>query len=483
MHKYVLHYFAPIYLFIGNGTCGLQYKEYDLIAMTDMCKVLEIPGKYNLTLELEYHRFINFNGQISGRSFGRATPYVEQYNEMDDSIYQVVFYSLNFITVTNPPSANSGLDAFISPFDSETWAFLFITVVTLGGFVSGLGQMDSVQHGCLVLVSIVEKVISVTSVLLGQVSDTTGKAYRTAKVASLLIILWLFGNLVLTANLYQGSIYSCLAVILPPQTPLDFDDLVTWDLAIISDARGYDYGTQSRMSILVFTIIPELLSTPGISSKFAKLRKTLQARVTTSQDPRVYKMIKNSVRENSTRSHPTFVIILPSHDIGNTINGYKLAGNRYIVASRLASPFSMVMFFAGYRNLVHPYFVKDWRRIQESGLESLWDTYIEIGRLLNRISFHQGKQKYFETVQRSFSDVKETIRFHESTPVSVYLIRPIFAICGIILVLGMLGFLAENRNNVVAGVKLLVQAMHATLIYIWKVFQTIVAYCLPKTST
>lgn len=54
------------------------------------------------------------------------------------------------------------------------------------------------------------------------------------------------------------------------------------------------------------------------------------------------------------------------------------------------------------------------------------------------------ERKYFEAVQISFGDPKEPVQFDESTPVSVELIRPLFGICSVVMVIGVVRLVVES---------------------------------------
>lgn len=104
-----------------------------------------------------------------------------------------------------------------------------------------------------------DKVIVVSCIFLGQVGESSGTSYRTRKVALILITIWLFGYFFLVVNYYQGSIYSCLAVHLPPQTPRGVEELIELDLRMVA-LYAYVADDKSNKFFLLENVIPELIN-------------------------------------------------------------------------------------------------------------------------------------------------------------------------------------------------------------------------------
>lgn len=117
----------------------------------------------------------------------------------------------------------------------------------------------------------------VTCILLGQVGESTGKGYRSGKIVLVLFTIWFFGNFVLMTNLYQGSMYSSLAVLKPKTPPSGVYDLVNWDIPLVSLDMVYDYKSGSTKTILVDYIIPALMSSGGKDSELSKFLSKLKA--------------------------------------------------------------------------------------------------------------------------------------------------------------------------------------------------------------
>lgn len=131
----------------------------------------------------------------------------------------------------------------------------------------------------------------------------------------------------------------------------------------------------------------------------------------------------------------------------------KLNGNRHLTPSKDESPFCVIEFQIGFKNLIYRYVENGWSRFHEAGLERLWRKYITMHKVF-RGSTSLSKDKYFEAVQMSFANVRDQIHFHEAAPVSMKLIQPIFVISGVLIGTSVLAFLTEYREKVFVWAKL-----------------------------
>lgn len=195
MHKYLVqHYILSNF----HATCGLQYRGYIDLQDSKFCIFQIIAGKHNLTMLPE------FGKQEGSESFGHRyfgnIIYATKRFENVSFVYEVNYMLINFVTITNLPSAASGLTTFVTPFDADTWLCLRLSVGSVAVFLSWFTWQGSRQqdfHWRMHIVTMVEKIITVASILLGQVGDSSVKAYRVGKVVLVLLTLWLFGNILL----------------------------------------------------------------------------------------------------------------------------------------------------------------------------------------------------------------------------------------------------------------------------------------------
>lgn len=219
LHRYLT--FLPM---LVKGKCSVLQNKLVTLVDFDFCPVATISEMYNLSL-LDYQDRKAVLRLREINSFGCAL-LVFHYDyglKFRYNLYQVDLRPINFLAPTYPPSAESGVATFVSPFNLEGWCCLLISVISVAAFLTILGIMEGSSAGCNSMMSkegkrngtrfycvilMVEKVITVTIIFLGQVRDSSGRSYRNGKVAILLMILWLFGNLFLVQNFIIRALYT-----------------------------------------------------------------------------------------------------------------------------------------------------------------------------------------------------------------------------------------------------------------------------------
>lgn len=180
MHQYLILLQSSV-----NATCVLNHKGYFNLESRNLCPVATVAAKYNLTL-LEYEP--NLDPLIAtGRMFSLVLESkVNAVDEMD-YIYEVRFKSTNFITVTDPGSQVSGVGAFVSPLTAEAWLCLLVTVISIAGFLTLMEWLRANQDISTIVAAMVDNLITMSSVLLGQVGGTCGRTFQTTQVAVILL--------------------------------------------------------------------------------------------------------------------------------------------------------------------------------------------------------------------------------------------------------------------------------------------------------
>lgn len=439
MHKYSL-----FLLFSVKGKCGLNFAEFVNLTSSEICPVGTILEKYNLTT-------LQYNGPTDDwdgdTSFGILTYSNLNHVDLDLYIHDVFFSSITFITVSHLPSTNNGVDAFVSPLDAKSWICLQLTIALVSGFLTWLECQDGNHESWMADAAImVDKVIAVTCILLGQVGESMGRAYRTEKGSLVLLPLWLFGSFLLMANLYQGSIYSNLAVLIPTQPPSGIYDLVNGNIPIVPIDFAYDYRTNSHNTLLSDYIIPPLIEGGRENSELTKFLTEFQKRLVQVKDKIQFGVAK--IYADYIVCNPMAVLFIHTPKVVPIERRIKqLPDNLHIVQNKGDSPFTIVPYMTGDENLLTPYFAKDWTRMYEAGLHQLWyKVYLQYLALANKGSLMR-VNKYFEAVQRAFDNVKEPATFHESHSVSLGRIIPAFVLCSAVMAIGAIAFMAECRKH------------------------------------
>lgn len=390
LHNYII--FVPS---LVQGKCALLQDGLVNLSDSHNCPMLTIAGRYNLTVLDNKSRHMLYNQN----SFAYAL--MDKDHHATTFLHEIEILGIDFLTITNPPSPASGVPTFVSPFDKEIWHFLLVYVICVAGFLafveckaaSGSVIGDGEVHKTLISYAILmaEKVITVTSVFLGQVGDSSGKLYRKGKVALIILILFLFGNLFLVVNYYQGSIYSCLAVLLPPQTPRGVEELVDYDIQTI-----YMDEVDSMHNYLQEILIPQLLKNFDQKPKFCKFLTKLSPKLLSYGDESVAKLFLKIINEKSTRTHDMIAIFTRRDKFESYMNLVKYSGNRHIVRNTGDSPFRVVLHHFGFRNLFTTYLAKGLKRVQESGLTDMWKKLDHFGDILANKNYFLTRGKYFQ---------------------------------------------------------------------------------------
>lgn len=434
-----LHQFSVYSLIRGDQNCGKRKNRFVDPTYPDLCMLKTIAEKFNLTV-LQYNQDDTY---FDDRTFGRAFYSTINNISLDDYVYQVKMNSINFIIVTAPPAPASAVITFISPFDAGIWACLLTSVALITGFLTFLEWRDARKASCLINIAIIatDKLITVTSIFLGQVGQSSAKPYQAGKVALLFVILWLFGYFIVMLNVYQGSIYSCLAVLKPPQPPTGVEDLLHWDIPIIVLDPIYNVKTQTYGSVLLNYILPKLIQGANKNKKFKKFLTQYQERITPCEITVESGMIRVNMKEN----RPIAALFF-NPDVDYLVKKLHIFNNRYIVRNKGDSPFRMVQYRVAARSLLSPYFAMECHRLDEAGISKLWNDNLQNSAWLWDRKLLIEKNKHFEAVQRAFGSVKEPVTFHEEHPVSVDLILPTFYLCCVVLLIAVVAFIIENRT-------------------------------------
>lgn len=461
LHNYLSFIQDPVSL-----ECGLDFWGHE--DDYNLCPAVTVAEKYNLTL-LEFAGYDHVF--LGSRSFGilYATRYLDE-GHRGESIYQVVRQPINFVTIANHPLHSARVEAFLSLFDTESWVCLLISIITISGFLTFLLLREAAKDFSWLLWVhvIVDKVIIISCILLGQVGSSSTKAYQTRKVALVLLTVWIFGNFFLMVNFYQGSIYSCLAVLLPPKSPLGVEDLVNWNIPIVDMHTVLWDGDLPPQSYLLDDLIPTLISGSGDNPKFSQFLNEFRRKLLPISNNSVSDMVDSINFPNSTGTNPMIVLLNAEADLEDFVKIIKLAETRIIVVNRGYSPFEFIGTKSGSRNLFTRYFLKDWIHLRESGLINMWDKVDNAAFLSEYNEELLENGMYFKAVQPTFGNIREPVTFHESRTVSMELILLAFSLSGVVMGFGVLGFLVENKKTFIRWGKIAIYALVNSVRHIFR---------------
>lgn len=451
-HNKDLHKYDILVQISRIGKCAILEDGSLKFGDLDFCPFAIITNKYNLTLKDNYL----YPSIHNYKSFGYEPIVPIDYNKtFGYGLDEVNLRKIDFITLTNPPSPSNGLATFVSPFDWEIWCCLLISVVSVAGFLTLLGCKGLI-HGAYVskMRAIPEtgtgwpalfgaKLIMVTFIFLGQVGESSTKLYRNGKAAFILLTIWLFGNLFLMVNYYQGSIYSFLAVLFPLKTPRGVEELVNWNITMVA-MDYYVLPAGDGRTYLQDVVLRQLISSSTKNTNFKTFLTKFRSNLLSINENSVKEMLKEIVTENSSRSRPMVALFDFKDTLEAEARHFKYTGNRHIVKNSGDSPFRVVLYRKTNLNLFTPYLLNGLRRIQESGLIQMWTKLKTLPIILTQKKMLSSRCTYFKAVQECLGNLREPVTFHESNAVSVDLILPAFLLCTGFMSFAIAGFLVEN---------------------------------------
>lgn len=119
IHKYLAFQQDPV-----EGKCELLQDGLAKVTTFDFCPMVIISERYNLTIlgatAHEVEEFMKLNNSQFIKSFGNSFAVQLSYSsDLLFTFFQPHFRSIDFFTITNPPSAASRIGTFVLPFDLE----------------------------------------------------------------------------------------------------------------------------------------------------------------------------------------------------------------------------------------------------------------------------------------------------------------------------------------------------------------------------
>ncbi|OXA39982.1 hypothetical protein Fcan01_25259 [Folsomia candida] len=212
-------------------------------------------------------------GVVMGNDF--VTDVFFYYLEM----YDVKFPTFDFIIITQFPSPVNSIIGLFNPFEGVIGLSILASCIGITLILQSDG--NGLSNTCNLLRSLQEFTM-VQSLLFGQsIADGILKKVKNKKVSRPLLGIWFLSCYILMDNLYQGSIYSDLAVRNPPLVPKTFDELVSANVTIITTTPGHflqKSGISTKASLLTESIIPDLLR-KNFASNFNKFLKNLVSKI------------------------------------------------------------------------------------------------------------------------------------------------------------------------------------------------------------
>jgi hypothetical protein len=295
----------------------------------------------------------------------------------------------------------------LQPFDLMIWAFIILSSLLIAIILWNFGQSP---------------IFWTISVLLDQPDDAeTTRLWRKNTMFAFPLLAWFFVGFHL-GNEYSGSLFSCLAALLPPKdVPRSISELVLNSTVVYATTTShivYYIGT-ARHSTLKDVVLHDLISREGYSVEFyQKFRSRLNFLNGTSQEL-VYNISKNyrirvDGKDDALQVPDTFALIdtLQSELLFSTF--MRKHTNYYFIKNKNppANPYLSHIPWMGVKNFfLRDMFIPTLATLYESGIYEIWRKQDVLFRVIQNLKFENrdrsrmGKQIVtgFENFERYFS--------------------------------------------------------------------------------
>ncbi|OXA41027.1 hypothetical protein Fcan01_24402 [Folsomia candida] len=292
-------------------------------------------------------------------------------------LYSLTVHAIKFIVVTQYAAPFKDMGALLIPFESEVWWGLIV----FGALISIIISLNQNTTTSLeILIQGTRNFISVYAYLLRQTGGDWLTKFTRKSSGMYIVAVWLLcGCLLVTDNLYTGSIFSILSAPKHPRVPERFDELVNSDLQIMTTGTNYVGDSKEKRSTLSDVFIPNLLkyldSKPQLNNFIHTQDKKLVFVADGNWGVKLHEFVR-SISESRKLSKlgfdtaHTFAIMDSNTDIRPVQTWLRLNGKRLIIDSKEDTPFVMVWLTLGFKNCFHPMLSKWFAYFSASGIEN-----------------------------------------------------------------------------------------------------------------
>lgn len=433
-------------------TCGPNLFYRGVTESPYYCGISELGRKYNFTPMTSADERIQPK-RVIGLVIFR---YMLRAGDIDDlliivSPLMLTMDKFEFTIVTNFPTTVGSLETLFSPFDYFTWTFLLLSCIAIIVLIYSERKLLSLSTLKF------EPIFNLVSQLIGQGSFYFGNLnFKT------IAVFWSFFCYILMENLYQGSIYSCLTVTLPPSVPKTIEDVISSNLQVITTSSILSVLViQQNLSVLQHKILPDLIPWfPADSAysrtiqKFNSSLYFLNLRDITRAD--IAATISNSqdiLASNKTiRTSGTFAVMDDKNDLNNFSSLMKILGKRLLIKGH-SGHMDFYTFYVDVvkTNFIVPKLYEGINRLVESGIYGRWGAMNDLKADLEEMR-KVGSEPYrklfrMEMVGTGRDDFKED---WTADPVPFEAIKYMFGLCLIILSLTCCVSLLEHTLGIIS---------------------------------
>lgn len=386
--------------------CGSSVKNFDIYDDAFHCMALTLGVKYNFTIRSNVANFISKIGIFTQTRDSVLGGF---------SVSKSLLNPYKFVIITNFPSAMNSFEAFTSPFDEITWVLILISCISFEFFLTTdhlLFHSEQKENRNRLF----EGMLNIVCSLIGQVSDNAMNLFHSKKGGGLIWILWLlFGSYFLMNNLYQGSVYSYLTVILPAPVPKTMTKLKDSKVPVLTTNGIYINITRTD-STLKHYLIPQMIRSLGQNSSYSNLLSDLNKNVVHITKYKFLNMFLYWVEQSQPILEPSSHIAFFNRDMFAIFDGesslqksvqlLQAWGGRYIVSNLEDTMIHHNNMWLVRRNFLLPTIHRDVSQLDGAGLLRRWDALKNLLRVWSDIAAF-GKDTAVKWFNREMSGAKE----------------------------------------------------------------------------
>lgn len=351
-----------------SGQCGSSLGRFNPWEGPLFCTVYTLSSKYNFTIA----------------NYGATTPWISGvYRSILSNPGGLRYFAIaklstekfQFAIITSFPMTLNTFQAFIAPFDSDTWSLILTSCAFLVAFIFLENTLFRYERNRSHLA---DGTFNMLAPLLGQVcSGNVLHLFYCKAAAGLVWILWLlFMNSILIQNLYQGSIYSFLTITLPPQIPQTMPELSASNIPIItmSQLGSRDPADHSIKSVLKHFLIPKLKLALEQNASYGRLLSAVNSRIVliTAHPFIVADSINKLLPIDDVPTNQTLAIMDSGPSLGSALQLLEASQQRYIVRSGTDTLINNNVIWQVNNNFILPPILRHIRQLEESGLLEQW---------------------------------------------------------------------------------------------------------------
>ncbi|OXA48308.1 hypothetical protein Fcan01_17064 [Folsomia candida] len=410
--------------------CGFSLGQFNVTDNTVDCTLKLLSESYNFTL---FPTTLLAMDQIDGKKviigkmdfrFVFNEELLAQIESEQLLIYDVELEVIDFVIVTQFPHAENSICGVFTPFEVDIWLSIMISCVGISlilqfqgkGLPNNFSAMRSVQD-----------FIMVHSILLGQaIADEIIRKVKNKQVSRPLLAVWFFVCYILMENLYQGSIYSDLTVMYPPQVPKTARELVASNMTIITTTPMLTHSITLKgpeiTSLLKTSIIPEVQK-KNFGESYNNFINKLNSKMEYIHGGNgLMSMIKNMsnsliIGSNETSkwitTKGTFAIMDMVQYLELYVDSLHIFGKRLVIQNNPDAAFRFCVVAYGRRNFISPEIQAFLRRLAETGILVRF-SFLEKSNYKMQFIKQLGAETYSRFVAKLSSNFKMVTTYHES---------------------------------------------------------------------